>query len=579
MAEAQRADYQDSGEAKKPERRAGASANELLTRMERLRSARGLWDLMFQEVRDNVIPVLARFVGQDPDGAKSNQYTVDETPEQAHELLASALVGMIMNPALKWFDLAPRNKALMEIERVAAWCYHTRDRVLEYMYTPSAGLAAAHHETCLNLTSFGTGCLYTGERCGIGLSFASRPLQEIYIAEGADGRVDTVFRWFEMTPRQAVQEFTAAGVTERIRQRADSASQQDTKLPFLHAVYPRALSIANALNPKNLPFASCYVSVDDKALIREGGYHEMPYAVPRWTKRPGETYGRGPGTKALPSCKALQRAIKITFSGAEIAIKPPLMVADDGVLGTPRLHNGGLTYVRAETLNSRRGPIEPIMNGAKPELGEDMMKGMRERIQASFYNHLLQMMRDPRMTATQVIQIAEETLRILGPMIGRIQSELLGIHVDRTLAILFRAGVLDPPPPELYGEELAVEYVSPVAQGAKLSEAKGIVQTFGVATQLANVPGAENVMDNYDLDGSARVLAVLFGMPRYLLRDPRAVQQLRAARQQKQDAAEQLANMRTAAGGMKDAATGAAQLRDALGFAPDEGGQQLANAA
>lgn len=543
-------------------------AGELVRRTESMKSARGLFDYHWQEVRDNVIPVLQRFVGKDPTGAKSNQFTVDETPEQANELLASALHGMISNPALKWFDLSPQDPRLKDNDQVAAWLAHARDVMFDVMYAPAAGLTAAHHETYLNLTTFGTGALFTTERLGGGLLFQSRPLQEIYVAEGEDGRVDTVHRWYQMTARQAVAKWQDRAGPKALEKSAN-ATRQDDPLTFLHAVYPRGDRALGGLSGARMPWASVYVAVDDKMTIREGGYREMPGAVPRWIKRSGEIWGRGPGTKALPSCKALQRAMKVTLRGAETAIAPPLLAADDGVLSPIRMHPNGITYARAELMARGEMPVKPLITGAKPELGEEMMKGMRERIQASFYNHLLQMMRDPRMTATQVIQIAEETLRILGPVIGRLQAELLGPQIERVFGMLLRAGAFAPAPAALHGAGVLVEYVSPIAQAQKLAEAKGIVQTFGVVTQMAQVN--PEVMDNFDLDGASRALAVMFGMPRYLLRDPRAIADIRAKRAQAEQQQNTVNNLRLAAGGIKDAASALPALRQGLGFSPDQG--------
>lgn len=553
----------------------GQLAQDLIRRTEQMRGARSNENATWQEIRDNVIPVLQRFIGEDPKGVKQGQAIVDETPEQAQELLSSAVHGMISNPALKWAEFGVRNAKLKDNDRVAAWLAHARDVTFDYMYAPSANLTAAQHETYNDLTSFGLGCLFTGDRPGQGLLYQSRPLREIYLAE-CEGRVDTVHRWFKLSAREAAKQFGMAKIGQKIREKAESATKQDDEFEFLHAVFPRSDRAFGQLGGANMPIASVYVGVDDKAVVRNTGFPEMPYAVPRWSKRTGEVYGRGPGHKALASSKMLQRTMKLTVSGAELRIAPPMMVADDGVMSDVRLHANGLTDVRAELMVGDRLPIRPIMTGGDPQIGEETMKGMRDRIQASFYNHLLQMMRDPRMTATQVIQIAEETLRILGPVIGRLQAELLGPMIERTFWVLFRAGAFAafPMPPELEGQELTIEYVSPVAQAQKLAEAKGIVQTFGVAAQMAQTN--PEIMDNFDLDASARALAVMFGMPRYLLRDPRKIADMRAARAQQQQQQELLNQARLAAGGIKDAASALPNLREGLGFAPDQGGDQLA---
>ena len=49
------------------------------------------------------------------------------------------------------------------------------------------------------------------------------------------------------------------------------------------------------------------------------------------------------------------------------------------------------------------------------------------------------MMQDgPQMTATEVIQRNEEKMRLLGPVLGRLQSELLKPLIDRVFAILLK---------------------------------------------------------------------------------------------------------------------------------------------
>jgi hypothetical protein len=553
-------------------------AADIIRETEGMKADRSIFDATWQEVRDNIMPSGAAFIGRDPDGVKSNQYLLDETPEQAHQLEAAALHGMLMNPALKWFELATSDANLNDIDEVAGWLAHARDRMLDAINEPAANATAAHHETFLETTGYGTGCLYTAERQGGGLLIQSRPLQEVYMREGTEGHIDTVHRWFEKTPRQAVQEWGAdprATLPAQIQEMANDVRRKDNKLRFIHAVYPRIGGGSSMTDPAKYAIASCYVSVDYKTVIREGGYHEMPYACPRLKKRAGEVYGRGDGITALPSAKMLQRTSQVTIEGGEMAIHPPLGVADDGVLSPVRMHSKGLTYFRAESM-MRDGnmPVRPILNGAKPELGEEMMQGQRQRIQASFHNHLLQTMRDPRATATQIIQIAEETIRILGPYIGRIQAELMGPHIQRVFGILLRANAFLPLPRALWGQKIVVNYVSPVAQAQKLAEAKGIVQTFQIVSEMAQVN--PEVLDNFDFDQASRTLGVMFGMPRYLIRDPDAIAQIRQQRAQKQQQQELLQNATMAAQGIKNAASALPDIRQGLGLAANEPGAAAA---
>ena len=62
----------------------------------------------------------------------------------------------------------------------------------------------------------------------------------------------------------------------------------------------------------------------------------------------------------------------------------------------------------------------------------------------------------------------EEKLLALGPVLERTNDELLDPLVDRVFALMERAGLLPPPPPELHGVRLGTEYISILAQAQKM---------------------------------------------------------------------------------------------------------------
>ena len=74
----------------------------------------------------------------------------------------------------------------------------------------------------------------------------------------------------------------------------------------------------------------------------------------------------------------------------------------------------------------------------------------------------------PQMTATEVIQRNEEKMRLLGPVLGRLQSELLKPMIDRCFAILLRNNQFAQAPEFLSGQDIEIEYVSPLAKSTKI---------------------------------------------------------------------------------------------------------------
>lgn len=213
--------------------------------------------------------------------------------------------------------------------------------------------------------------------------------------------------------------------------------------------------------------------------------------VPRWSKYSGEIYGRSPGMMALPDAKMLQAMMLTVIKAAQKIVDPPMWLRDDGVVGQVRTIPGGINYWRG---NPNDGVmLQPTAGQALPVTLE-MLEDMRNRIRSTFYVDVLQFVSDADMTATEVMQRTAERMRLLGPLEGRLQSELLGPLIDRMFGILNRMGLLPVPPKIIQDQEFTVEYVSPLATAQKQQSVAGIIQAMAalaqsvgpeVATQIA----------------------------------------------------------------------------------------------
>ena len=272
--------------------------------------------------------------------------------------------------------------------------------------------------------------------------------------------------------------------------------------------------------------------------------YEMPYAIPRWQKESGEIFGRGPGWNALSDQKMLNEMKRITLKAGQRAIDPPLLVDHEGVIGGGSgLHvdPGGVTIVNA-VMSPSTDPVRPLLSGADFRISEVLIGDTRKQVQDAFHHQLIQMIRDPNMTATQVLELATQMQRHLAPILGRMTTEMLEPTIDRVFSIEERAGRMPPAPSQLAGVSLKIEYVSPVARAQKASDAQAIIQWLTVLTNLAQIdPG---VMDIPDTDATARSLAESFGVPPTLMKTPdqiAAVRQVRAQQAQEKQQQEQLA--------------------------------------
>ncbi len=502
-------------------------------RFEDLVQRRSNWEAHWQEISDVVLPRRGDFTGRQERGGKRGLNAVDSTAIIANELLAAGLHGMLTNPASKWFTLRLTDEALMEVDEVRVWLQEVERRIYVSLNTPAASFASHMHELYMDLTAFGTAIMFIGNRdIDNQLTFSTRHLKECYLSENSDGYIDTVYRKFEFSARQIVQKWGLKNVTRRIKDCHDKGKLDET-FAIIHCVYPRMDREYNSKRPDQMPIASIYILEQDNHVLSEGGYEEMPYVAPRWVKAAGEVYGRGPGMATLPDVKMLQEMSKTVLKAAQKVVDPPLQLEDDSLLSPVRTVPGGLNFRRAGTER-----IEPLMTGANIPIGLDMLQDVRARIREGFFIDQLQLHQGPQMTATEVLQRTEEKLRLLGPVLGRLQSELLGPMIQRVFGILGRSALLPPLPPTLEEAEYNIEYVSPLARAQRQIEANGLLRVFEVGGPLAQIdPSSMQIIKGSE---TIRWLGELFGVPNHLFLSREELAEMQQAQAQQQQQAQML---------------------------------------
>ena len=496
----------------------------LIKRFDRLTSQRQNWETHWQEVADYMMPRKADVTKLRSKGDKRTELIFDSSPLQAVELLAASLHGMLTNPSTPWFSL--RFKDDMEDE----------DEAKEWLESATETMYAAFNrsnfqqeifELYHDLITFGTAAMFIEEDEEDLLKFSTRHINEVYIAENDKGRIDTLFRKFKLSARAAIQKFGANPDFETI-----SNKDPYEEIDIIHAVYPRSDFNPNKQDAVNMPFESVYMTGKGEELS-VSGFREFPFVVPRYLKASHEIYGRSPAMTALPDVKMLNEMSKTTIKSAQKQVDPPLLVPDDGFILPVRTVPGGLNFYRSGT----RDRIEPLNIGANTPLGLNMEEQRRNSIRNAFYVNQLMMQQGPQMTATEVIQRNEEKMRLLGPVLGRLQSELLKPLIDRTFAILLRKNLFRPAPEFLAGKDIEIEYVSPLAKAQKSTELQSIMRAIEIMGSLANVAP---VFDHINMDKLVRHLADIVGVPQKILKPQN---QLNAERQQAEAQQEQMQQM------------------------------------
>ena len=502
-------------------------AKNLLKRFDRLKSQRQNWESHWQEVADYMQPRKADVTKSRSKGDKRTELIFDSSPLQSVELLAASLHGMLTNPSTPWFSLRFKEDEMENEDEAKEWL----ESATETMYAAfnKSNFQQEIFELYHDLITFGTAAMFIEEDDEDVLKFSTRHINEIFIAENDKGRIDTVFRKFHISARAAIQKFGDISINIATKAKKDPYEEVE----ILHAVYPRS-----DFNPKkqdkiNMPFESIYLDAESGDELSVSGFKEFPFVVPRYLKASHEIYGRSPAMTALPDVKMLNEMSKTTIKSAQKQVDPPLLVPDDGFMLPVRTIPGGLNFYRAGT----RDRIEPLNIGANTPLGLNMEEQRRNSIRNAFYVNQLMMQNGPQMTATEVIQRNEEKMRLLGPVLGRLQSELLKPLIDRTFSIILRKNLFRQAPEFLSGKDVEIEYVSPLAKAQKSSELQSIMRAIEIMGSLSNVAP---VFDHINMDKLVRHLADIVGVPQKILK-PQS--QLNAERQQAQQQQQQMQQM------------------------------------
>ena len=512
-----------------------ATIDYIRKRLDKLEADRGTWESHWQEILDYVMPRKAEITFLRSRGEKRTEVLFDSTAITANNLLAASLQGTLTSPSLPWFSLKLRDDDANKVRDVQIWLEDTARRM--YAVFNESNFNTEVHEMYLDLCSVGTSAIFVEEAnegfLQGGLHFNTLHIAEYFIQENSTGRVDTLYRKYKMTARQAVQEFGEDNVGTKIKEAVKA--KPDTQFNFIHAVeptpdYERSVGMKSKTK---LPFHSCHVCFEDKMVVRVGGYNEFPYLVPRWSKATGEIFGRSPSYNALPDIKTLNKAVEIGLKAWAKAIDPPLLVTDDGVIGRVRMTPGGITVVRSDTA------IKPLQIGSNWQITDLKENQLRTAIRQAYYSDQLQLQEGPQMTATEVQVRYELMQRLLGPTLGRFQTEFLNPLIERVFGIMLRSDALTPRPSEMEGMDMDIEYVGPLARSQRMEEAIAVERLYQLAMQVVQVD--PTVMDVIDHEQAIRMRATLLGVPKTVLRGEDEVAEIReqraAAQQQAQEQA------------------------------------------
>jgi len=483
----------------------GWSADALLARFGAARAARSTWETHWQDCYDVALPQAGGVTRATTPGDRRSDRLYDGTAPDAVEQLAASLLANLTPPFSRWFGLAPgADVPPEEADRLAP----VLDRAAEILQShfDRSNFAVELHQAHLDLVVAGTACLLFEEAPpgeASAFRFAAVPLAQAVLEEGPSGRLDGTFRRSAPTLADLIGRFGREALPADV---VDAGARDpDRRFALTEAALPDGSAVRHAA-----------VLETDRGAVRlaHGRLRRSPFVNFRWMKTAGEVYGRSPVMKALPDIRTANKVVELVLKNASIAVTGIWQADDDGVLNPATIRLVPGTIIPKAVGSSG---LTPLAAPGRFDVSQIVLDDLRARIRHALLADRLGALDGARMTATEVMERAAETARLLGATYGRLQGELLTPLVLRGLSILARRGEV----PDLMvdGRLVDLQWRAPLAQAQAQRDVRSVLRWLECVDALG--PEGSGAVD---AAAAARWLARALGVPPALVRaaDPQA---------------------------------------------------------
>lgn len=511
-----------------------------LTRWGYLKTERASWFAHWQEISTRLLPRAGRFFVQDRNkGNKRHNQICDSTATQALSILSSGMMSGMTSPARPWFRLTTGDDDLDAYQPVKIWLDQVSRLMLKIFQ--SSNTYRALHSMYEELGSFGTAASIMVPDFQSVIHHHPLTAGEYAITTDWRGDVTTLYREFQKTVGQIVKAFGYKACSPTVQNLYDRGNLE-AWVTLIHAIEPRADRDPSKNDPQNMAWRSVYFEIggNQQHCLRESGFRRFPALVPRWVVRGGDIYGESPAMTALGDINQLQHEQLRKAQGIDYKTRPPLQAPTSMKNRDVEMLPGGITYVDA---TNPHGGIRSAFE-ATIDLSHLMadIQDVRERIRSCFFADLFLMLAkrtDARMTATEVAERHEEKLLMLGPVLERLQNELLDPLIEGTFEAIIDAGIAPPPPEELQGRPLNVDLIGMLAQAQRAVGTNSIDRFVGNLGAVAQFK--PEVLDRFDADRWVELYSDSLGLDPQIVVPADQAQAIREQRAQAQAQAQQAA--------------------------------------
>lgn len=548
--------------------------------LERLRAGMAVERSSFlshwQELGQFILPRRTRFITSDRDrGNRRNYAIINSTAGLGARTLRAGMMSGFTSPSRPWFRLTTADPDMMKINVVQEWLYDSTWLISD-AYLRS-NLYTSLQTVYGDMGVFATAAMMLMEDFDRVIHTYPFVVGSYYLAADFKLKINVFMRDYQMTVRQIVEQFAWndikkaydwRNVSQMVKNLWENGTTE-TWIDVTHAILPNPEYDPNSRLSEKKKYLSVYYErgnpgggytlsiFDSTKTLSKKGFDRFRILAPRWEVSGEDIYGTYcPGMEALGDQQGLQIYERRGAQALEKSINPAMVAPSTMRNQKASVLPGDITYVDARDGQQKFEPaylIQPNFQQLNIE-----KQAIMERIKKCFHEDLWLVVSNidkGNVTAEEIRALQNEKLQEVGPVVDRLNQDLLDPLVEQTFEIMQAQGRLPPIPPVMRKMPLKVEYTSIIAQAQKALATGGIESFTGYVLRLREAnPNDPGILDKVNVDEAIERMGENLSIPPGIVRDDDEVEQIRAGRQQAQAKQQQLAEAEQASKAAKNLA-------------------------
>ena len=475
-------------------------------------------------------------------GQRKGQHLHTSFGIKAVDEFASGMHNLLCDPTRKWFNFTVKDDDMMEEQEVKEYLDIVTETILSELTADGSNFNEKMLEVFRDIAVFGTSGLYSYlSEDEDYLRFKVHGIKELFLANDDDGKTDIMIRSFRLTSRQIINKWEkkqGATIPKAIQLKHE-------KDPFAeHEIIQVVYKNPNYIEGFGFEWLSKFIAVDAKEMIDQEGFISFPVAIFQWNQVDSlnEVYSRSQAQKALTDIKKLNTIEKQKIIANEKNLNPPKSLPTNYFGNrTLDLRAGALNYFNANAMHNERA-VQDLVNINPTALAhtvEDIEK-LESEIREMFFHEHLRVLRDPRATATQVLTLQEQGLRLMSPFSGTLQTTGLRPLLMRVFKLLEAKEILPERPEALIDQDLLITFdnsAERISEKSQLQDLDNFMQRMSIPAEVK-----PEILDNIDFDEITKQLAKVTNIKKDIIKEDDEVDEIREQRAEQQAQEQQMVN-------------------------------------